>query len=399
MIRFLANIFDSISSFLTQVYIKKFSTIEDYDKPLRSGSVSNQPETTIEAKDKMLTASTESDYGTDLFPSENSRYASYYKPKTPSPVVITDDGDDPDISFDLTFLNQPDSPPPKPTSDYDRVVSNFYFPASPISKYNYSFIDTIVDVTSTLTANDFFKIDKKNFLNKITKERLLKTSKLKKLSHDQYNQVLKLWNSNDINKKVKSRFAIDITIKDLKTLKGTNWLNDNIIDFYLNLISLQNSNIFCWTTHFYTTLLKRGYSGVARWSKRKKINVNSKNLIIIPINILSTHWSLAIVDNINLTITYYDSLNSSGNLNALLLIKDYMIQEAVKNNSPLNYHDFKLIPNFKTPQQENGSDCGVFTCTCANFIANNKPLNYSQNDMSTIRSRMCFEILNEKLID
>ncbi|KAK7684089.1 hypothetical protein QCA50_012731 [Cerrena zonata] len=94
----------------------------------------------------MLTASTESDYGTDLFPSENSRYASYYKPKTPSPVVITDDGDDPDISFDLTFLNQPDSPPPKPTSDYDRVVSNFYFPASPISKYNYSFIDTIVDM-------------------------------------------------------------------------------------------------------------------------------------------------------------------------------------------------------------------------------------------------------------
>lgn len=32
------------------------------------------------------------------------------------------------------------------------------------------------------------------------------------------------------------RFNIPLTRYDLKTLKGTNWLNDQVIDFYLNLI-------------------------------------------------------------------------------------------------------------------------------------------------------------------
>ncbi|KAF8002822.1 hypothetical protein HF325_002067 [Metschnikowia pulcherrima] len=60
---------------------------------------------------------------------------------------------------------------------------------------------------------------------------------------------------------------------------------------------------------------------------------------------------------------------------------------------------YKLYPNMKTPQQQNGSDCGVFTCTVAKHLAENLPLSFSQKDMPLIRRRMAFEIMNKSLLD
>lgn len=104
-----------------------------------------------------------------------------------------------------------------------------------------------------------------------------------------------------------NRYNIDISFADLQTLRDGRWLNDNIIDFYLNLVMKRNSKVFIWTTHFYSTLASRGYSGVARWAKRKKIDLFTMDKVIVPVNISNTHWALAVIDNLQKTITYYDS--------------------------------------------------------------------------------------------
>lgn len=46
------------------------------------------------------------------------------------------------------------------------------------------------------------------------------------------------------------------------------------------------------------------------------------------------------------------------------------------------------------PQQKNQSDCGVFVCTYADYIASGKKFDFSQVDMPYFRLRMAWEIIN-----
>lgn len=277
---------------------------------------------------------------------------------------------------------------------YDDFVSKYYLPQAPL-KSQYSLVDTLVD---TYLADEVSKIDteRDQRRHKITIEREALTSRIEPLQKDQLALVLKYWLARN-STVVKSQFQIDITARDLSTLSDGQWLNDNVIDFYFNLFT--NSNVFGWTTHFYTTLKERGYAGVARWSKRKKVDVTSKDLILVPINIMGTHWALAVVDNRNKQFQYFDSLSSHGNPQALLLLRQYMSAEAEKQKSPIDYSAFKIRPSEKAPQQLNGYDCGVFMCTCAKFLAKGYKLTYGQRDMKVIRRRMAYEIIQGKLLN
>ena len=49
------------------------------------------------------------------------------------------------------------------------------------------------------------------------------------------------------------------------------------------------------------------------------------------------------------------------------------------------------------PQQVNGVDCGLFACMCADFLSDDLPLRYSQNDMAFFREKMCADILRGSL--
>lgn len=50
------------------------------------------------------------------------------------------------------------------------------------------------------------------------------------------------------------------------------------------------------------------------------------------------------------------------------------------------------------PQQNNGSDCGVFACQFASYTARNAPFDFGPDDMPYFRRRMVYEILTVGLI-
>ena len=50
------------------------------------------------------------------------------------------------------------------------------------------------------------------------------------------------------------------------------------------------------------------------------------------------------------------------------------------------------------PQQNNGSDCGMFTCTTADYIAAGIVPDYAQVDIPFFRLRMCLSILQKKIV-
>ena len=117
-------------------------------------------------------------------------------------------------------------------------------------------------------------------------------------------------------------FKIQITVKDLSTLSGLNWLNDEIINFYMQMIVERAGQggfpaVYAYTTFFYPRLMEKGFSAVKRWTK--KVDVFSYDLLIIPVH-LSMHWCLAVVDISRRVITYYDSMGGNNKVSSKFFI-------------------------------------------------------------------------------
>nr|CAB3265968.1 sentrin-specific protease 1 [Phallusia mammillata] len=197
-------------------------------------------------------------------------------------------------------------------------------------------------------------------------------------------------------------FNISITREHMATLSGLNWLNDEVINFYMELIverSKVTDNLpsaHAMNTFFYPKLSKQGYKSVRRWTK--KVDIFSKSLVIFPVH-LGVHWTLAIADFRCKELRYYDSMGGI-NTECLTTLKEYLESEHMdKKKTTYDASDWKTMScsNQDIPQQLNGSDCGVFTCTFAEFLSRDAPLNFTQSHMPLLRRTMVWEILNKSL--
>lgn len=96
-----------------------------------------------------------------------------------------------------------------------------------------------------------------------------------------------------------------LRLEDLGTLEEQNWLNDQIINMYGELImEATEHKVHFFNSFFHKQLVAKGYDGVKRWTK--KVDLFSKWLLLIPIH-LEIHWSLVTVTMATKTISYYDS--------------------------------------------------------------------------------------------
>lgn len=206
------------------------------------------------------------------------------------------------------------------------------------------------------------------------------------------------------NQVVGSGFRVDVKLRDLKTLAPGIWLNDSVIDFFLALVTQDAtkaglSKSFAHSTHFFTTLCSRGYEGVARWAKRKNIDVTQMDYVFVPVNQSDTHWCLAVVNNKERRFEFYNSLPSGGD-KALRILQSYMTKESTRiyperaAEFEALYASYDKHPTSKCPQQKNHYDCGVFTCTNVSLLSHNKHLNYSQQDMNLMRKTIAWSIIS-----
>ncbi|XP_014238396.1 sentrin-specific protease 1-like [Trichogramma pretiosum] len=195
-------------------------------------------------------------------------------------------------------------------------------------------------------------------------------------------------------------FGLQIRKRDIQTLSGLNWLNDEVINFYMNLLIERGKNtdfpsVYAMNTFFYPKLVAGGHASLKRWTR--KVDLFSKDLIIIPIH-LGIHWCMSIIDLKNKKISYYDSMGSS-NQKCLNLLKQYLHDESLdKKKKTFDFTGWDLKCLKDIPQQMNGSDCGVFSCTFAEYVSANKEFNFSQDDMPYFRKKMIYEILTTKLL-
>ncbi|XP_055482180.1 sentrin-specific protease 2-like [Psammomys obesus] len=197
-------------------------------------------------------------------------------------------------------------------------------------------------------------------------------------------------------------FKLQITREDLWTLKNTQWLNDKIINFYMNLLMERNQNqgypaLHAFNTFFYTKLKFGGYRSVKRWTRA--VNLFAKELILVPVH-LDVHWSLVVTDLRKKSIVYLDSMGQK-RPDILELIFCYLQDESkARRNRDLSPSEWKQysMPAEEIPQQLNGGDCGVFTCKYADYISRGQPITFSQQHMPLFRKKMVWEILHKRLL-
>uniref|UniRef100_H2Y7Z9 Ubiquitin-like protease family profile domain-containing protein n=1 Tax=Ciona savignyi TaxID=51511 RepID=H2Y7Z9_CIOSA len=198
-------------------------------------------------------------------------------------------------------------------------------------------------------------------------------------------------------------YNISMTREHIMSLAGLNWLNDEIINFYMELIasrSASNPNLpscHAMNTFFYPKLKSQGYKSVRRWTKR--VDIFSKDVLFYPIH-LGVHWTLAVVRLNEKRLEYYDSMGAT-NDECLEILKSYLVDEHLdKKKAGFDVSDWKCcnMPPSEIPQQMNGSDCGVFTCSFAEHISRNSTLTFRQNDMPSIRRIMVWEIMNGQMM-
>ncbi|CAO2821966.1 unnamed protein product [Amaranthus hypochondriacus] len=202
---------------------------------------------------------------------------------------------------------------------------------------------------------------------------------------------------------------IDITGEILQCLRPGEWLNDEVINVYLELLKERERrepkkflNCHFFNTFFYKKLIggRNGYDykAVRRWTTQRKLGyglVDCEKVIFVPIH-KEVHWCLAVINKKDKSFQYLDSLGGR-DLQVLVLLSKYYVDEVKdKGGQHIDVSEWKLECVDDLPEQHNAFDCGVFMIKYADFYSRGLGLHFSQENMPYFRFRTAKEILRLK---
>eukprot|EP01083_Nonionella_stella_P281201 956833_1 len=191
-----------------------------------------------------------------------------------------------------------------------------------------------------------------------------------------------------------------IQLKDLKTLMAEEWVDGQVVDFYMALLSARNARehggrhgfLFSF---FYDVMSKLEYSYRKDLRDFVEFDIFAKEKVFIPIHVSGNHWCLAVLNMRDRRIEYYDSLGGGTNRDCVQKLKKFLKDEHLQKRgdeldvSSWTVYDAKIN---EIPQQSNCNDCGVFVCKYADFASEGLPFEFTSEDMPVIRKRMILEI-------
>lgn len=199
--------------------------------------------------------------------------------------------------------------------------------------------------------------------------------------------------------------GIQITGETLWCLRPGAWLNDEVINLYLELLKEREKRdprkfLKChfFNTFFYKKLISGrsgyDYKAVRRWTTQKKLGYSliDCDKIFVPIH-QEIHWCLAIINKKDEKFQYLDSLGGRDSrvLNALAR---YIVDEVKdKCGKVIDVSSWEQEYVLDLPAQENGFDCGMFMIKYADFYSRGFELCFDQDHMPYFRRRTANEIL------
>jgi len=218
---------------------------------------------------------------------------------------------------------------------------------------------------------------------------------------------------------------LDVRVKDLMTLESGQWLNDEVMNFYISLLQDRNNSrckadpdhirVLFMNTFFFTKLSNDGHKAVKRWTKKAKLKrkglegvatMFELDKVVFPVHVGGVHWCCGCINMKERKIEYYDSMNGSGQ-RFFVKTRQYLQSEAMDKLKGDEQCAFtKTVQEWECvdhrgeyPQQDNGYDCGVFSSKCADWISDDLFPDYGQQNMEYFRRRMQLEIIRGKTLD
>ncbi|KAG8951300.1 Smt3-specific protease [Tulasnella sp. 424] len=160
------------------------------------------------------------------------------------------------------------------------------------------------------------------------------------------------------------------------------------------------SDVHYFNTFFFQKLENEGYEKARLGKWTKSIDIFSKDIILIPVNLGNAHWTCAAINMKKKRIEYYDSMGSQ-RPKVYQILRDYLEKEhKAKKSKSFNFDGWQNYWSEETPQQENGYDCGVFTCMFMEGLSRGEEAEdfvFEQSNMPYLRLRMLYEIGRGKL--
>uniref|UniRef100_A0A674DNL8 SUMO specific peptidase 2 n=1 Tax=Salmo trutta TaxID=8032 RepID=A0A674DNL8_SALTR len=229
------------------------------------------------------------------------------------------------------------------------------------------------------------------------------TEELPRFSKEMAVEVSRALSQRDPNLVLSSAFKLCITQRDLASLQEGSWLNDEVINFYLSLVMTRSSSagqglkVYSFSTFFFPKLHGGGHAAVKRWTKA--VDLFQYDIILVPLH-LGVHWSLAVINFNSRTVRSYDSMGQRHDDICSLLLLYLREEHKARKDQDLDECKWTVgsLRASEIPQQKNGSDCGVFACKYADYVAQGWPLTFRQCHMPLFRKLMIWEILNQRLL-
>lgn len=185
------------------------------------------------------------------------------------------------------------------------------------------------------------------------------------------------------------------------------WLNDEVINSYLALIieylrrthnnagRHDKPKFHAFNSFFFSNLRDKGYESVRRWASRAKIGGESLldvDTVFVPVH-SNAHWTLLVVKPMAKTIEHFDSLGPPSRSH-IATIKAWLREEL---GPKFRGDQWTALPS-RSPQQNNGSDCGAFLLSTAKAVAIGlEPLSYGAADIPLLRRRIVAELMAGRL--
>ena len=218
----------------------------------------------------------------------------------------------------------------------------------------------------------------------------------------------------------RSRTGATLDKRSLETLHPRQWLFDDVIDAYMALLqhnSLNQKNIFLGSL-FYSTFTLTGqlppgerndkkYDGKPPSVRHALVRRQTRNhnttgpvKIFVPTSVGGNHWVLTVVDVEKKRVISMNSFKNDAYDDDVVVAMDEMLgwieAEHIQKNKSFDKKKW-TTEVMEVPRQKNTIDCGVFLCMFAAYFANDRPFTFTHKDMTKMRARMAWSILNKKL--
>ncbi|KAK7410459.1 hypothetical protein VNO78_01257 [Psophocarpus tetragonolobus] len=206
--------------------------------------------------------------------------------------------------------------------------------------------------------------------------------------------------------------AVSLSKRDVDLLQPDTFINDTIIDFYIQYLKNQILEEEKPRFHFFNSFFfrkladmdknpssasdgKAAFLRVRKWTR--KVNLFAKDYIFIPVN-FNLHWSLIVICHPGEVVNFNDKeRDSSLKIPCILhmdsikgshsglknLVQSYLWEEwkerqkdTLEEDLSSRFFNMRFLP-LALPQQENSYDCGLFLLHYLELFLAEAPLNFN----------------------